>query len=148
MNTPVPPRIVVGVDGSPTAEAALRWAVAQAELTGAGIDAVMSWRFPVFYGWDPGLPASDFSGWAEQALTEALDKVRASGTTVTIRPHVLEGDPALVLLDEAAGADLLVVGSRGHGGVTSLALGSVSHHCAQHAECPVVIVRHDAPATA
>ena len=56
---------------------------------------------------------------------------------------VREGNAAQVLLDAAQGADLLVVGSRGHGGFTEALLGSVSQHCVHHAQCPIVIVRAD-----
>ena len=56
----------------------------------------------------------------------------------------VEGDPARVLLEAAHDADVLVAGSRGHSGVASLLLGSVSQHCAHHAPCPVVIVRGEA----
>ena len=60
---------------------------------------------------------------------------------VQIETRVIEGRPAATLVEESRGADLLVVGSRGHGGFTELLLGSVSHQCAHHAECPVLIVR-------
>ena len=60
---------------------------------------------------------------------------------VEIRPLVVQDNPAQALLDCAKGADLLVVGNRGHGGFTGALLGSVGQHCAQHAECPVVIIR-------
>lgn len=133
--------IVVGVDGSPTSAAALRWGVRQAALTGAEVRAVTSWRYPDFYGWDPGVPVSDFADWAGQAQREVVEEVSAEAPDVTVRCTVGQGDPASVLLDAAQGAELLVVGNRGHGGVTSVLLGSVSHRCAQEAECPVVIVR-------
>jgi nucleotide-binding universal stress UspA family protein len=55
--------------------------------------------------------------------------------------QVTEGNPAQVLLDAARGADLLVVGSRGHGGFAEALLGSVSQHCVHHARCPVVVIR-------
>ena len=60
---------------------------------------------------------------------------------VDIRPVVVEDNPARALLDAAKGADLLVVGSRGHGGFTEALLGSVGQHCVHHAECPVVVIR-------
>ena len=56
-------------------------------------------------------------------------------------PSSIEGIPAQVLLDASDGADLLVVGSRGHGGFTGALLGSVSQHCVHHAHCPVVVIR-------
>lgn len=135
------PTIVVGVDGSPTSATALRWAMRQAALTGAEVEAVTSWRYPDFYGWDPGVPMSDFAQWAGQAQREVVDEVAAETPDVTVQCTVGQGEPAQVLLDAAKGAELLVVGNRGRGGVTSVLLGSVSHHCAQYAECPVVIVR-------
>jgi nucleotide-binding universal stress UspA family protein len=60
---------------------------------------------------------------------------------IRIERRVVEGAAAAVLVEESRGADLLVVGSRGHGGFAQLLLGSVSQQCAHHAECPVVIVR-------
>lgn len=59
----------------------------------------------------------------------------------TVHARVAEGNPAQVLIDASDGADLLVVGSRGHGGFTEALLGSVSQHCVQHAHCPVVVIR-------
>ena len=58
-----------------------------------------------------------------------------------MRRHVAEGHPAGVLLAQVEGADMLVVGSRGHGGFTGMLLGSVSQHVVAHAPCPVVVVR-------
>ena len=140
------PRIVAGVDGSLSSISALRWAVRQAGLTGAAVDAVIAWSYPANaegYGWAPtGLEGSfDFHEVAEKTLADAISSVVDPGTTVKIRAFVVEGVPAQVLLDASDGADLLVVGSRGHGGFAEALLGSVSQHCVHHALCPVVVVR-------
>jgi nucleotide-binding universal stress UspA family protein len=145
--TPAPhhQRIVVGVDGSPISKVALRWAVGQARLTGATVDAVIAWQYPeAMHGnaWaamlveEPG-----FGVLAEKELTEAISEVAGQDPDVTINPVVVEGWPAEVLLNAAEGADLLVVGSRGRGGFTSALLGSVSQNCAHHATCPLLIIR-------
>ena len=135
-------RIVVGVDGSPSSIHALEWAIRQAELTGDVIDAVNAWHFPHDYGMPVGdLP--DFAGLGAETLDKAIAEARnATGQAAAeIHPHVVEGNPAQALLDLAKGADLLVVGSRGHGGFTGALLGSVSQHVVHHAPCPVVVVR-------
>jgi nucleotide-binding universal stress UspA family protein len=134
-------RIVVGVDGSPSSRAALRWAVRQAALTGAAVDAVIAWRDPASYGGYSWL-ISDYSyaDLAAKTLSEAVDAVVPAGGAVTVRQHVTEGNAARVLLDAAKGADLLVVGRRGHGGFAGMLLGSVSQHCVQHSPCPVAVV--------
>jgi nucleotide-binding universal stress UspA family protein len=135
-------RIVVGVDGSPSSVHALEWAIHQAELTGDVIDAVNAWHFPNDYGMPVGdLP--DFAGLGAEILDKAIAEARnATGQAAAeIHPHVVEGNPAQALLDLAKGADLLVVGSRGHGGFTGALLGSVSQHIVHHAPCPVVVVR-------
>ena len=139
------PRIVVGVDGSPISKVALRWAITQARLTGATVDAVIAWQFPeAMHGnaWtallveEPG-----FGVLAEKELTEAISEVAGQDPDVTINPVIVRGWPAEVLLNAAEGADLLVVGSRGRGGFTSALLGSVSQNCAHHATCPLLIIR-------
>jgi nucleotide-binding universal stress UspA family protein len=140
------PRIVAGVDGSPSSMAALRWATGQAGLTGATVDAVIAWHYPVLaasggYGLAvPELGPDDFREIAEKTVAGAIGAL-SPARDVRVRPLVVEGDPARVLLDASAGADLLVVGTRGHGGLTEALLGSVSQHCVQHAACPVVVTR-------
>ena len=144
-------RIVVGVDGSESSRAALAWAVRQAALTGATVDAVHAWHEPVSYGYGYGyamlVPVPELEKFARAALDEAIAAVADLAPGVGIRPVVVEDNPAHALLDAAKGADLLVVGSRGHGGFTEALLGSVGQHCVHHADCPVVVIRgarHDA----
>ena len=139
-------RIVAGVDGSPSSLSALRWAIRQAAVTGAAVDAVIAWYYPaatVGYGWAPtGMDVGfDFKETAEKVLADAIASAVGSGSNVAVRSHVVEGNPAQVLLDACDGADLLVVGSRGHGGFAGALLGSVSQHCVHHALCPVVVIR-------
>ncbi len=135
-------RIVVGVDGSPSSKAALAWAVRQARLTGAVVEAVMAWEFPANYGYVLPMPDdADLGGVAAEVVSEAIAEASTPGEPVTIRPKVVAGHPAEVLLDASQGAELLVVGNRGRGGFTAALLGSVSQHCVQHATCPVVVIR-------
>ena len=135
-------RIVVGVDGSDSSKAALRWAIGQAKLTGSSVEAVTAWHFSAGYGLSPGSAGGfDFEANAKNTLTEALAEVSAFEPDVPVRPVVAGGPAAEVLLREAKGADLLVVGSRGHGGFASVVLGSVSMYCALHAHVPVLIFR-------
>jgi nucleotide-binding universal stress UspA family protein len=138
------PRIVAGVDGSSSSLSALRWAIRQAVLTGAAVDAVIAWHTPASrggYGWETAGPEQnfDFEEVAARTVMEAVSSTPASG--VSVRTQVTEGHPAQVLLDACDGAGLLVVGSRGHGGFAEALLGSVSMHCVQHAPCPVVVIR-------
>jgi nucleotide-binding universal stress UspA family protein len=139
-------RIVVGVDGSPGSKIALKWAMNQAKLTGATIEAVIAWQDPAIYG-------SAF-GWTSVAFegdTYALNMVKVLDDTiaevsggveapVTVLPRVVQGHPVEALLKAAADAQLLVVGTRGHGTFAGIMLGSVSQHCVQRAPCPVVVV--------
>jgi nucleotide-binding universal stress UspA family protein len=139
-------RIVVGADGSPSSRTAFRWAVRQAELTGATVDAVIAWQYPVAtggYAWAPVavLDSTDLQEAAEKVLADEIGEIVGARSDVRIRPVAIEGSPAQVLLAAAEGADLLVVGSRGHGGFAGALLGSVSQHCVHHAKCPVVIIR-------
>lgn len=144
-------RIVVGVDGSGPSVEALQWAIRQAELTDATIDATIAWHYPLLvggYAWPPFgmLEETDFEGMAGKFLNESISKAIGDGDRPRITEVVREGDAAQVLIDQADGADLLVMGSRGHGGFTEALLGSVSQHCVHHSRCPVVIIRGAKPA--
>jgi nucleotide-binding universal stress UspA family protein len=135
-------RIVVGVDGSPSSMVALRWAILQAELTDSAVEAVTAWRLPSRYGLAPVADgATDFEGHAGKILADALNEVSSVEPDVVIRSSVVEGHPAEVLVRAAHGADMLVVGSRGHGGFAGALLGSVSQYCVHHAPCPVLVIR-------
>jgi nucleotide-binding universal stress UspA family protein len=147
----VSPRIVAGVDGSPSSIHALRWAVRQAELTGAAVDAVIAWQYPITtggFGWAPSSldDSTDYAELAAKALNAAVAEVEIPAG-VKVRQVVQAGNPAQVLLTAAKGAELLVVGNRGHGGFTEALLGSVSQRCVHHAQCPVAVV-HTAKAPA
>ena len=136
--------IVVGLDGSEGSLSALAFAIDEAKLRGAEIMAVSCWHVPsVVYevGWTAApIDTSEFPKIAERGLTEALERAGVADSGVSVSSIVREGQAADVLCDVAAGADLLVVGSRGFGGFRGLMLGSVSQQCAQHAPCPVVII--------
>ncbi|HXP21884.1 MAG TPA: universal stress protein [Streptosporangiaceae bacterium] len=138
------PRIVAGVDGSDSSIEALRWAIRQAEVTGGTVDAVIAWQYPIAaggLGWAPtaGLDVTDYAELAAKALSAAVGEA-GPAAGVEVHQIVMAGNPAQVLLDVAVGADLLVVGSRGHGGFTEALIGSVSQRCVHHARCPVVVV--------
>ncbi len=138
------PRIVVGVDGSPSSLDALRWAVSQAELTGGSLVAVIAWQNPAATGLGWGVSLVDDTNYGElaaKALAEAINQVVDPASPVRVRPVVVEGYPAQALLDAARDADLLVVGCRGHGHFAGALLGSVSQRCTHHAHCPVVVIR-------
>jgi nucleotide-binding universal stress UspA family protein len=141
MNAEHEHRIVVGVDGSPSSKAALAWAIGQAKLTGAMVEAVIAWDYPATYGYAGVVVDVDWEGLAAQVLGDAVSEVAPDAAPVAIRQRVSEGNAAQVLLDASAGADLLVVGSRGHGGFVEALLGSVSQHMVHHAACPVVVIR-------
>ena len=141
------PAIVVGVDGSNGSSEALRWGIAEARLRSVPLRAVHAWAYsrplvPSFVGYP--FSAESFGNaiddrWqAEQRLECATSEL---GEDDEIERVVVEGSAAQALIDAVGEADVLVVGSRGHGGFTNLLLGSVSQQCAQHAPCPVVIVR-------
>jgi nucleotide-binding universal stress UspA family protein len=134
-------RIVVGLDGSEGSVAALQWAAQQAHLTGSSLEVVMSWEWPQ-YGFGLMLPDNyDPASDARKMLEDAIQKVRGAFNGVKFNPVVVEGHPAPVLVEAARGADLLVVGSRGHGEFSGMLLGSVSQYCTHHVSCPITIVR-------
>lgn len=133
--------IVVGADGSDSSVAAVRWGARQAQLTGAELRVVHAWRSPYEYGMPVDYSDADFEAQARACLKETVDKALGDERQVPVSTAVLEGRAAAVLIEASQRADLLVIGSRGHGAFSGMLLGSVSWHCVQHAECPVVVVR-------
>ena len=135
--------IVVGTDGSTGSREALQWAVREAELRGAELLVVHGWQVPAV----PEaylVPSAEYEEAAATIVAEAVDTASDMATTpgaLTIRSSAVNVRPAEALIDASRRAELLVVGSRGHGAFAGLLLGSVSLHCASHAACPVVIVR-------
>ena len=152
--------IVVGVDGSESAQAALEFALEEAARWSAHVRAVTAFHppeyWPVVYGMAGGMVvppttaelADDAERTARQALTDATGSVGATARTVPVDVRVVPGSAGQVLLDQAADADLLVVGHRGRGGIASACLGSVGLQCVLHAACPVVVVRPTAASAA
>jgi nucleotide-binding universal stress UspA family protein len=135
------PRIVVGVDGFESSRSALRWAVRQAKLTGAVVEVVTAWHIPAGTGFAPPADMPDYQEDAFEILAEAVAEMCTVDPDVQVCPRVVEGQAGRVLVAAAEGADLLVVGSRGHGGLAEALLGSVGQYCVHHAPCPVLIMR-------
>jgi nucleotide-binding universal stress UspA family protein len=141
-------KIVAGVDGSDGSREALRWAVDEGRLRGARVVALHAWELPLAPAAVSPAPRLDLVGAvtelherALQLVTALVEEVAGGDSTIAVEPVALEGPAAPALIDAARDADLLVVGSRGHGGFTGLLLGSVSQQCVHHAPCPVVVHR-------
>lgn len=150
--------VVVGVDGSESAQAALEFALEEAARRSARVRVVTAFQpvdyWPVGYGIAGGMivppTTAELTDEAErtarQAVAEATAEVGQVARAVPVEVRVASGSPGEVLVDEAARADLLVVGHRGRGGFASVCLGSVGLHCVLHATCPVAVIR-SAPAS-
>ena len=138
--------IVVGIDGSAGSQAALRFAAAEARLRKAKLRLVAAWSL-TYVAAPIGMMAPiddallpELQKNARAVIDHAVAEVLGAATDIEIEKTIAEGSPAQVLVDAAQGADLLVVGTRGHGGFAGLLLGSVSQQIAHHAPCPIVIV--------
>ena len=140
--------VVVGVDGSPESREALRFALEDAHRRGAQVKAVTAYLSPEYWAASYGLSVlPTIEEVVEDNLTVARDVLRtavddAPGLSeVPVDVIALPGAPARVLVEQAQGAALLVVGHRGRGGFKSAVLGSVGMQCVLHATCPVTVVR-------
>ena len=131
--------VVVGVDGSEESRLALRWAFEYAQMSGAPVEAVIAWEIPPTYGLAPSYDDVDFEKKAQETAEETIRAVVGDNAPVTLR--VERGHPAPILIAASGHAQLLVVGSRGHGAFAGMLLGSVSQHCVHQAHCPVVVIR-------
>ena len=137
--------IVVGVDGSAGSRKALTWAAAEAADHGSNLVVVNVWEHTLL---PPAGSVSvseryvpDPSQRTAEDLLQVIKEELGDEPPVLVRPHVKQGRPAKVLIEESADADMLVVGERGHGGFVGLVLGSVSQHVTAYAKCPVTVVR-------
>jgi len=138
--------IVVGVDGSQGARRALEVAAREAALRRARLRIVCAWHIPATLlsnGAFPGDALDVFRADAERTVRHALDEVELAYPDLDCTGAALQGQAAAVLVHEAAGASLIVVGNRGHGGFSSLLLGSVGRQVLHHAPCPVLVVPHE-----
>jgi nucleotide-binding universal stress UspA family protein len=138
-------RVVVGYDGSVDALSALRWAFREAEFRDASVHLVSCWRYPAWiepYPFQPPMSSEELEIAAHKGIEAAVENAPRAAS-VEITAQVLEGAPAVRLLEFADTATMIVVGSRGRGGFKGLLLGSVSQHLGEHARCPVVIIHGD-----
>jgi nucleotide-binding universal stress UspA family protein len=142
-------RVVAAVDGSAGSKAALRFALEDAARRDVPVEVVIAYRLPEFQ--------DDFTGLGRVEEEQILSTLRTQheetahgvvrevtrelpGPVPEVHVHAVMGAPSGVLVRESEGADLLVLGSRGHGGFHSMLLGSTSIHCTMHATCPVAVV--------
>jgi nucleotide-binding universal stress UspA family protein len=138
-------RVVVGVDGSEQSLLALARGAELAEQTGAVLEPIMAWQYPitgnpyVLANWSPEEDAA-------VALNNAIQDAFPHGVPAWVRPALVSGPAPHALIEASRGADLVVVGSRGHGGFAGLLLGSVSSACAEYAHCPVLVMRQTSAA--
>jgi nucleotide-binding universal stress UspA family protein len=137
--------ILVGVDGSPHSRTALNWAAAEAAEHGADLVVLTVWERtllpPMGSGGVPQSPVPDPNQRAIEDLLTVIKAELGEDPPVLVQPRVKQGNPAEVLIEQSADADLLVVGTRGRGGFRGLLLGSVSQHVAGYAKCTVAVVR-------
>jgi nucleotide-binding universal stress UspA family protein len=137
--------VVVGVDGSRSSRVALAWAADQASRLGAGLVVVRAWEPTLLPpAGNPSVPKGAVADPGQHATDQLLEVIKdelGEDPPVQVQPVVKQGNAAEVLIEQSANADLLVVGTRGHGGFAGLVLGSVSQHVAAYARCPVTVVR-------
>jgi nucleotide-binding universal stress UspA family protein len=134
-------RIVVGVDGSGLSAQALRWAAEEARARGSRLEVIQAWEGNIGVLPPPSASDEPFKRQANEILSAAVTGLPTEQRPANIDSRAVRGKAAAALIDASAGADLLVVGSHGHEGVAGSLLGSVSRRVAEHAHCPVVIVR-------
>lgn len=152
--TEVRPRggVVVGDDGSPAAEVALRYALDEARRRNTDLHVIRAWRIPTALGARP--PAgyvptlSELESATREDLQARVDRVLGDPGDVKLHVHTVYASAARALISASESADVVVVGSRGLGGFSSLLLGSVADQCTRHCVSPVVVVRHPEPTAA
>ena len=133
-------RIVVGIDGSPSSLAALAAGIRLASSLHAKLDIITTWSYPADF---EAIPAPET--WAPEKdavdiLATTSKQAFPAGLPEWAAVRAEQGRAAATLIEASRGAEMLIVGSRGHSGLAGLLLGSVSTECAEHATCPVLVV--------
>jgi len=138
------PGIVVGIDGSAAAEAALAFALEEAKLRQLSLRIVYAWEIPaVEYAGASFVPTPDLASSAEQEADDVLARAAATigpDPGIHVETAAVHGHPATVLVEQASDATLLVIGAHGHGALATLVLGSVSKAVAHHCAVPLAII--------
>jgi nucleotide-binding universal stress UspA family protein len=144
MDSTVKDRVVVGVDGSPSSDDALRWAAREADLHGDVLEVVCCWTYPAtvtMAPFQPSLRDQVFADGARHVVKDSIERVLGgSADHMDVVAEVVEGPPSQRLVELSQDAAMVVVGCSGRGGFAGLLLGSVSQHLAEHGHCPVVVV--------
>lgn len=135
------PVIVVGVDGSETSVQALTWAVREAGHLGGRVRVVTAFDVPWTIFITPTYTDDDYARDAQEMLDRTMAAAGVEATGVPITAHIEQQRPGPALAAAAIGAEMLVVGSHGHGYLPGMHLGSVANYCVHHAPCPVVVIR-------
>ncbi len=133
-------KIIVGVDGSLSSNAALEWAAQEAEIRDSALELIHAWNYPnLGYG---GYVAvlEDFEKDAGALLDEVVTATQTAHPKLKLVSSLLQGPTAQIIMDRAKEADMVVVGSRGRGGFSGLLLGSVGQQLVHHSPAPVVII--------
>jgi nucleotide-binding universal stress UspA family protein len=139
---PAEGRIIVGVDGSESSKEALRTGARLAQALDAPLEAVLCWEDPILYESYRVVEPEEFRASSEQLLARTITEVFGEDRPAGLTTRLLRGQAAARLIEESEGAQLLVVGRRGTGGVLGMILGSVSSALVSHARCSVLVVRH------
>jgi len=137
-----PPRIVVGIDGSPVARLALEFAIDEARLHNASLH--VTYAYPAMAAALTGSTGKDYYEQVESEARELLQGLVAAAPStegVEVEWVAVPGNPSEVLIEASRDAVMLVVGSRGGGGFLGLVMGSVSTQCVHYSHCPVLVVR-------
>jgi len=134
-------RIIVGIDGSASSRAAIDWTLKRASK-GDTLVLIHAWRLPAVSGLEmPVASLADFEAAAHRLVKETVEELDIDAETgPTVETIVAAGHAGPALIEAAQGADLIVVGSRGYGGLRGILLGSVSTYVIHHAQCPVAVI--------
>lgn len=137
------PVIVVGVDGSPTSIAALRWAARHARRSGEALEVVTGWEVPATIMITPRYTESDYQAEAQNTLDQSLRWALGPEPDLPVESSLVQEPPGRALVAASEGAEMVVVGDVGLGGVLGAHQGSVASYVLRHARCPVVVVRQE-----